>query len=306
MFYLFVNYFGLALDRREFGWIGRLALFFHHLFSINLLHLYFSCRYGSNVFIRRDAKKLSYKDYNPFFSDLDIGMTVADTTSEATLAAIKNDFYKIKLILVFLGELETYTRSEFARLTSLLSEHETAYSLFRNFRHYRWLRNSIAENKSLYCGCTDLYRYLYNRNKYHRKIKKLKANSSYVTRLENLTSYLESEVFLQLEDVLLDQPVSDYFCDYLSMKVDCKNKNIIKILSLVPTTCPVASETRSALSQIRNKSTLIQYYYLGLLNIEFLFATAFIRGQCAEKDWHAPWLAHLQSELKDISSKKQP
>ena len=95
MFYLFVNYFGLALDRREFGWIGRLALFFHHLFSINLLHLYFSCRYGSNVFIRRDAKKLSYKDYNPFFSDLDIGMTVADTTSEATRQQLRMIFIKL-------------------------------------------------------------------------------------------------------------------------------------------------------------------------------------------------------------------
>ncbi len=254
-----------------------------------LLDAYFNNFHKLEVhFFIRQGLKSSHKKFNFLFSDLDLGVI----TDSVDFNVIVRDYYKLKHVLRFLGELEIYTSVEYKSLLAIGTKYKVLYERIRKVRQLNWLVNRLMG--------------LRQRNKYHRlkdarKVFLLKSElgiASPLQILDILFNELSSFTLVSNESQLEDFAV--FYCDYLSCTIKFTPTNsakLILILSSLPLKNRNLPELDKATYESRKMSSEIKAIFENLNLLEFLIAKAFIRGAIRTEGWHQKWLSDLEDGL---------
>jgi hypothetical protein len=243
-----------------------------------------------SVFPRRSStEKDSSKSFNFLFSDLDIGICVDDLKD---IDAIKQRYYQLKSIFVFLGELEFYEFHEFLELQKLTQEIGNIYDMLRDLRKVGWIKGQLLTQE----------RSLYHRYKDHRALRKIKkkwqlqsARISVLAAAKPIEKFIPWQIAEQ--SLELSSPFS-IFCPYLFLRISLQPnsprlKEWLFLLSCTPTMKRDDAALDSFCTEVRSQYPAINSLFEKLNRMEFLVATAFVRGAKNSESWHATWLNRL-------------
>lgn len=102
----------------------------------------------ADFFVRGSLLDLS--DYNPFFSDWDIGLVISDEclrdeTWDENRRRILDRIQKLRKIIPPLGELEIYSRTEKQELDEIQNEIGPFYRRLRSLRKIKWVEDKLSE-----------------------------------------------------------------------------------------------------------------------------------------------------------------
>ncbi len=242
------------------------------------------------IFPRRSStEKASARTFSLFFSDLDIGVCVEQ---EQDIASIRNHFYQLKRCLLFLGELEVFTFQELEELKLLENDIGELYQFLRDMRKIGWIKGQLKTQK----------RNPYHRYKDHRALKNIKRKWSLrsfhqpvlqATKL--LKKYLGNTVGQLPRSCDFSCSV---FCPYLFLRVSLSPRkpqlqDWLLLLSCTPTWERGDAQLDEFICTIRKNYDGIRVIFEKLNRLEFLVATAFVRGAKEQEQWHPSWLNQL-------------
>ena len=297
----------LAVLAIEFGMFLWLAILFDApLFTpihqgVRLLYANVVCsflqfslqRKASNVvriFPRRSStEKLSSRTFSLFFSDLDIGICVSD---KENIAKLRDHFYQLKSRLIFMGELEVYTFREFEELESLEEDIGELYQVLRDMRKIGWIKGQLKTQK----------RNPYHRYKDHRALKNIKRKwslRSFHHPVLQATKLLKKYLGNSAGQLPRSCDFScSVFCPYLFLRVSLSPRepqlqDWLLLLSCTPTWERGDAQLDEFTCTIRKNYDGIRVIFEKLNRLEFLVATAFVRGASKPEDWHSIWLRQL-------------
>lgn len=261
-----------------------------------IMTFYFSIKLQQQtlVFVRQGVIK-SPGAFNFIFSDLDIGI-VYDGNN---IKQLKDCYYNLKFYLKFLGELEIYTSLELRILKQQTIQTRELYEIIRLIRQMHWLKiralNPTTKRRN-YHRIKDVRKILILR----RKIP-FNANGGLSYLYNLLSSALENKP-IGLEKLSIANEV--FFCNYLFLNININSSNkdkCILILSLTPPGVRDKSINNPPIAVFRNANPEIKMIFEKLNLLEFIIASAFIRGSISSEDWHQPWLTQLSDSLDSFS-----
>ncbi len=108
----------------------------------------------SSFFVR--GSLLKPIDYNPFYSDWDIGLSVDDSTLSSgefaeLCSLVTTRLARLRKAIPAIGEIEIYTNIEKAELDEFFLRHEFFYIEMRSLRKIKWIEDSgMLESASSY------------------------------------------------------------------------------------------------------------------------------------------------------------
>jgi MoaA/NifB/PqqE/SkfB family radical SAM enzyme len=252
------------------------------------------------LFLRRGAAAPINPVYNPFFSDLDIGIILPDLKFSDTVAS---SYHEVRRKLLFLGELEIYSESEFKKLTQLSQSHGELYDLLRNGRKIFWLREESKRSKR---G----RRSLYHRYKTVRAMRQVLAKCGitrphhrYRPQIRALWEAVRCEFQVLFPVLTSTVRIS---CPYLSRNFQLGPEtpdlnDILFLLACTPVSERGNSEIDLIIQKLRRSHPGIESVFVGLNEMEYIYMSAFKRGVQKSEEWHPSWLAALQKGRQAVA-----
>jgi len=253
-----------------------------------------------SLFLRRGAAGKS-PVYNPFFSDLDIGIILDDPVHAARVASA---YHGLKKRLIFLGELEIYTKSEYEALSQLKVMYGALYELIRNGRKLFWLRESTRRGR-------QSRQSRYHRYKARRAMRQIlektgisRPNHGYEKQIAALWQATRSEFEIRIPRF---QGTADFFCPYLSRRFRLSESaagisDTLLLLSCTPVSSRGNAQVDSLVREIRRTQPGIEAVYVALNEMERIFMSAFKRGASTTESWHSAWLSALTEGRPPVAS----
>ncbi|MFL5813670.1 MAG: SPASM domain-containing protein [Bdellovibrionia bacterium] len=294
---------GVLFDVFPFSWVSQGIRRAHLSFTLPWLEKRLKEMTGQDfqLFLRRGAASRSKPVYNPFFSDLDIGIVVQDLTQADRIAA---SYHQIRRKLIFLGELEIYSVSEFKKLTQLSETYGELYDLMRDGRKAFWLRGEARQAKRA-------RRSFYHRYKTLRAMRQVLAKSGlarphhrYQPQIKALWEAVRCE--FQVLFPALSETVQ-FSCPYLSrnfrLSADTPDLNdVLLLLACTPVSERGNPKIDSLIQRVRRSHPGIEAVFVALNEMEYIFMSAFKRGVAKSEGWHQSWLDALQRGQQPVAA----
>jgi hypothetical protein len=249
--------------------------------------------------------------FNIFTSDIDLRVVVPGA-DEDRFAKIRRRVARCRRVMPFLGELETYTTEEKARVDYWMNVADPLYEILRHFRKLGWMRGAKFAPPSEY------HAFKAHRAEGITHLKLAADLSDPAGALDNSIRKHFADSWAELEKIsarfkelaacaLASKKIK---CPYLSWTISfgpaSKAYDIeaaeftvpiaLLVLALSPVCLRGDNEIDEAVAQVR-AIPQVSRAWRALSEIELLIARAFGRGQIETLAWLPPWIGELESAV---------